>query len=112
MHALLHGGAERARLRVEELVAEQEAVGVDADDAALDVHDVGYAVFVPVHLFADIKIGDHLVSSGLGGYFPTGYPVGTVKAITQQKGDEFTTITVTPSARLNQHQVLLIWPGK
>ena len=24
----------------------------------LDVHDVGYAVFVPVHLFADIKIGD------------------------------------------------------
>lgn len=61
---------------------------------------------------ADIKVGDKLICSGLGGYFPAAYPVGSVQKITRQKGESFATIIVTPFARLDHHQVLLIWPNQ
>lgn len=59
---------------------------------------------------ADIKVGDRLICSGLGGYFPPGYPVGVVKQVSRHKGESFSTVTVTPFARFDHHQVLLIWP--
>ncbi len=59
---------------------------------------------------ANIQIGDRLICSGLGGYFPPGYPVGIVNAISKKKGEDFTTVTVHPCAHLSHQQVLLIWP--
>lgn len=60
---------------------------------------------------ADIKVGDVLVSSGLGQRYPVGYPVGVVKSIQHQPGNEFANIVVTPSAHVNRsRQVLLVWP--
>jgi rod shape-determining protein MreC len=60
---------------------------------------------------ADIKEGDLLVSSGMGGRFPTGYPVATVSAVEQQPGDEFLTINTLPVTQLDHgREVLLIWP--
>jgi rod shape-determining protein MreC len=60
---------------------------------------------------ADVKVGDLLISSGLGQRYPAGYPVGRVKAIVHYSGEHFTTVSVTPSAHLNSStQVLLIWP--
>ncbi len=62
---------------------------------------------------ADIRQGDLLVSSGLGQRFPAGYPVGTVTKVSRAAGDAFMSITVSPSARLDKtEQVLLIWPEK
>ncbi len=59
---------------------------------------------------ADIRIGDLLVTSGLGGRFPTGYPVAQVTAITHNPGQPFTTAEATPIARLDQiREVLLVW---
>jgi rod shape-determining protein MreC len=59
---------------------------------------------------ADIKIGDLLVTSGLGGHFPAGYPVATVTAITHDPGQPFTTAEATPTAKLEQiYEVLLVW---
>ncbi len=59
---------------------------------------------------ADIRIGDLLVTSGLGGHFPAGYPVATVTAITHTPGQPFTTAEATPIAKLDQiHEVLLVW---
>lgn len=58
---------------------------------------------------ADIKEGDLLVSSGMGGVFPAGYPVATVTAITNDPGESFLRIRARPAARLNHgKQVLLI----
>lgn len=58
---------------------------------------------------ADIKEGDQLVSSGMGGVFPAGYPVATVTAITNDPGESFLRIRARPAARLNHgKQVLLI----
>jgi rod shape-determining protein MreC len=60
----------------------------------------------------DIKEGDLLVSSGMGGTFPPGYPVATVSKIVNDPNESFLTITAIPAAHLNHgKQVLLIWPG-
>jgi rod shape-determining protein MreC len=56
----------------------------------------------------DIEEGDKLVSSGLGGRFPMGYPVGTVASISQKPGEKFMQIKVTPSAKLDRSRHLLL----
>jgi rod shape-determining protein MreC len=60
---------------------------------------------------ADIRIGDVLITSGMGGRFPTGYPVATVTDVKQQASDEFLTIDTLPVTQLDHgREVLLIWP--
>lgn len=59
---------------------------------------------------ADIRPDDQLVTSGLGGIFPPGYPVGTVKSVTQEPGQHFATISAEPLAHLDRaREVLLVW---
>ena len=66
-----------------------------------------------VAITADIKIGDSLITSGLGGRYPSGYPVGVVTNIYHAPHEQSIKIEISPSARLNQNQqVLLIWPSK
>lgn len=62
---------------------------------------------------ADIKVGDLLVSSGIGGGFPFGYPVAKVAKIVNNPNESFLDITATPVAQLSHNrEVLLIWPTK
>ncbi len=59
---------------------------------------------------ADIRVGDLLVTSGLGGAFPAGYPVATVDSVIRIPQDPFAVVTATPSAALDQvREVMLIW---
>lgn len=59
---------------------------------------------------ADIQVGDLLVSSALGGRFPTGYPVGTVYEVKHVAGEHFMEAYASPVARMNQgRQALLVW---
>lgn len=59
---------------------------------------------------ADIKVGDVLVTSGLGLTFPQGYPVGVVHDITHPPEEQFAAISVIPAAKINRsRQVLLVW---
>lgn len=57
---------------------------------------------------ADIREGDLLVSSGLGGRFPKGYPVAEVSSITKEQGEPFVEIEATPLAELNKSRLLLV----
>ncbi len=57
---------------------------------------------------ADIREGDLLVSSGLGGRFPRGYPVAEVSRITKEQGEPFVSIEATPKAQLNQSRLVLV----
>jgi rod shape-determining protein MreC len=57
---------------------------------------------------ADIKIGDILVTSGLGGRFPAGYPVAEVVAIEHDPGEAFAHVRAQPLARLGQARSLLM----
>lgn len=58
---------------------------------------------------ADIEEGDLLITSGLGGRFPRGYPVATVSGIDRDPGQAFANIVATPVAKLDRiHEVLLV----
>jgi len=59
---------------------------------------------------ADIKIGDPLVSSGLGGVFPAGYPVGRVVEVNLQPEQSFSEVIAEPASALDRdREVLLVW---
>lgn len=59
---------------------------------------------------ADIRSGDVLVTSGLGGAFPAGYPVAIVDTVNRMPQAPFADVTAVPSAALDQvREVLLIW---
>ncbi|WP_295584555.1 rod shape-determining protein MreC [uncultured Lamprocystis sp.] len=59
---------------------------------------------------ADIRIGDLLVTSGMGGRFPPGYPVARVTAVGHEPDNPFTAVKAEPTARLDRsREVLLVW---
>lgn len=57
---------------------------------------------------ADIQQGDLLVTSGLGGRFPRGYPVAIVESIERDPGQAFANIAARPTADLNRIREVLI----
>lgn len=56
----------------------------------------------------DIKEGDLLVSSGLGGHFPVGYPVAVVTEVTIDPGQPFVIVRAEPSAQINRSRHVLL----
>lgn len=59
---------------------------------------------------ADIIAGDLLVTSGLGGTFPQGYPVAVVDKFTVQPNQPFADIYATPKAKLDKsRELLIVW---
>lgn len=60
---------------------------------------------------ADVEVGDLLVTSGLGGSFPAGYPVGVVMRVERRPGEHFADVSANPTALLNHsREVLLVRP--
>ncbi|MEM1262990.1 MAG: rod shape-determining protein MreC [Pseudomonadota bacterium] len=58
---------------------------------------------------ADIEVGDVLVTSGLGGVFPIGYPVATVTKIERRPEQSFAAVSAEPIAGLDRiREVVLI----
>jgi len=57
---------------------------------------------------ADVKVGDLLVSSGLGGKFPPGYPVARISSIIHDPGEPFAKIEAMPLAELNRSRHILM----
>jgi rod shape-determining protein MreC len=71
----------------------------------------GLLTWINAPITADVRKGDVLVSSGLGGNYPPAYPVGTVTRINPHTSDQFLGIQVLPRAQINSsEQVLLVWP--
>lgn len=61
---------------------------------------------------ADIKVGDLLVTSGLGGHYPAGFPVATVTRVVRDPAASFATVSARPVADLDSgHEVLLYVPS-
>ena len=59
---------------------------------------------------ADVNEGDLLVTSGLGGAFPAGYPVAIVNSVTRIPQEPFAAVSAEPAAKLNQvREIMLIW---
>ncbi|WP_092013359.1 rod shape-determining protein MreC [Marinobacter daqiaonensis] len=70
--------------------------------------DIGQLELVHVPDTGDIREGDVLVSSGLGGRFPKGYPVAEVSSITKDPGAPFITIHAEPMASLSRSKLVLV----
>lgn len=61
----------------------------------------------------DIKVDDLLVSSGLGGVYPEGYPVARVVKVNKDTRREFAEIIATPVVDFDRlRYLLLIWPNQ
>lgn len=61
---------------------------------------------------ADIKVDDLLVTSGLGCFFPPGYPAGRVVEVNTNPSLPFAQIIVEPTAQLDRNrEALLVWPS-
>lgn len=59
---------------------------------------------------ADVIVGDLLVSSGLGGVYPPGYPVGKVTSVVRDPGQPLLAVEAEPLAALDRDpEVLLVW---
>ena len=59
---------------------------------------------------ADIRVGDTLITSGLGGVFPPNYPVARITEVERPAGEPFASIIATPLAQLDKtREVLLVW---
>lgn len=72
----------------------------------------GYLELPNIPNNTDISVDDLLVSSGLGGRFPPGYPVGRISSIEMDTSQAYAKVTVAPSANLDRgREVMLVWSG-
>lgn len=59
---------------------------------------------------ADVIAGDLLVTSGLGGGFPAGYPVGTITDVKRDPAQSLAEVDVRPAAALDRsREVMFVW---
>jgi len=59
---------------------------------------------------SDLKAGDLLISTGIGGVFPRGYPVAEVTRVDRTPAATFALVDARPTARLDRNrEVLLVW---
>jgi len=62
--------------------------------------------YVPIT--ADIRVGDLLVSSGLGGHFPRGYPVAEVSSVVVEPTMTYAQVSARPLAALDRSRHVLV----
>jgi len=61
-----------------------------------------------IPLSSDVKIGDAVVTSGLGGRFPPGFPVGTITALRPDESRAFLIGDLRPAAQLDRGRDVLL----
>ena len=62
---------------------------------------------------ADVEVGDVLVTSGLGGKYPEGYPVARVILVNKDESRPFAQVLSEPIAEIDRlRYLLLLWPEK
>ncbi len=59
----------------------------------------------------DVQVGDRIVTSGLGGIFPKGLVVGTVRQVERKRPGIFQYIEVSPSVDLSKLEEVLVLGG-
>lgn len=93
-----------------------QAIQVEVNRTGLRTLAVGGAELEQLNLpyltnAADVKVGDLLVSSGLGGHYPPGYPVAVVTRFDRDPAEPFAVAAAHTAADLSHgREVLLYWP--
>ncbi|MFP6869145.1 MAG: rod shape-determining protein MreC [Nitrospinota bacterium] len=91
-----------SRSSVDVIVQRTRAQGV----FSISSENRGEIRYMPVE--ADVKRGDLLVSSGLGGIFPKGIPVARVVSATREDKHLFRTVKASPTVDFNKLEEVLI----
>ncbi len=77
---------------------------------AVGTGDLGRLKLPYLPTSADVVAGDLLVTSGLGGGFPAGYPVGTVAEVKRDPAASLADVDVKPAAALDRsRELLFVW---
>ena len=77
---------------------------------AVGVGDVRKLSLPYLTVESDNKVGDLLVSSGLDGIFPAGYPVARITSVKRDPAETFAVVEAKPLAQLDRiREVLLLW---
>jgi len=77
---------------------------------AVGTGDAGRLSLPFVTIEADLKPGDLLLSTGMGGVFPPGYPVAEVTRVERAATATFALVEARPTAQLDRdREVLLVW---
>jgi len=61
-----------------------------------------------IPLSSDVKVGDSVVTSGLGGRFPAGFPIGTIAALRPDDSRAFLLGDLRPAAQLDRGREVLL----
>jgi len=61
-----------------------------------------------IPISADVKVGDRIITSGLGGIYPAGFPVGEIRALSNDASGLFAAAVATPSASLDRSGEVLV----
>ena len=61
-----------------------------------------------IPISADVQVGDRLVTSGLGGRFPAGFPVGEILSISTDSSSLFAAAQARPAAALDRSGDVLL----
>ncbi|HEX4300233.1 MAG TPA: rod shape-determining protein MreC [Gammaproteobacteria bacterium] len=95
-----------------------QAIQVEVNRTGLRTLAVGNAELSQLTLpyvtnSADIKEGDLVVTSGLGGHYPAGYPVGIITRFDRDPAEPFAHVSARTAADLSSgREVLLFWPSQ
>jgi rod shape-determining protein MreC len=77
---------------------------------AVGTGDMGRLKLPYLPTSADVVAGDLLVTSGLGGGFPAGYPVGTVAEVKRDPAQSLAEVDVKPAAALDRsRELMFVW---
>jgi rod shape-determining protein MreC len=77
---------------------------------AVGTGDSGRMSLPFVTVESDLKAGDLLISTGIGGVFPRGYPVAEVTRVDRNPAATFALVDARPTSQLDRNrEVLLVW---
>jgi rod shape-determining protein MreC len=77
---------------------------------AVGTGDMGRLKLPYLPTSADVVAGDLVVTSGLGGGFPAGYPVGTVAEVKRDPAQSLAEVEVKPAAALDRsRELMFVW---
>jgi rod shape-determining protein MreC len=68
-----------------------------------------YLQFIPMDV--SVEPGDSIVTSGAGGVYPKGIPVGEVSTVSAMPSDVYQTIVVRPITRVTDYEEVLVLIG-
>lgn len=63
---------------------------------------------INVSVVEDVMVGDLYVTSGLGGRYLQGYPIGTIAQVVKHTGTGFAAIELKPKAQFNRAHLVLV----